>query len=177
MIGRRSGGCRRDVDHRRTRDLFAGLPALTEPLTSDFDEMTMMLESDSTVVSPPGRPGRTAPLSARADVGPAITREQGVLVSCAAALACANVGHDSRVVAIRRIPPGAAAKAEEAAALGRRVASEVVTVGSQWDWDNIVPVHEAPWPDCQLGVPAARRLPLRPGQVILARDAEIAGKL
>jgi hypothetical protein len=130
VIGRRSGGCRRDLDHRRTLDPFGSLP--------------------------------------------------------------------------ERIPPRATAAAEEAVALGRWLASEVVTVDGPWvrittlleeasetrhamdqiigggttgDGDIIPPAHEAPWPDCQLGVPAARRLPLRSGQVILARDAEIAGKL
>jgi uncharacterized membrane protein len=40
-----------------------------------------------------------------------------VLVACAAALASAKVGHDARAAAARRIPPLAAAAAEDAVAL------------------------------------------------------------
>jgi hypothetical protein len=78
------------------------------------------------------------------------------------------VGQRARITALLE------ATSEKHHTTGRVIGGDGASAG---DWDSIRHAYGAPWPDPELRVPPAPRLPQQPGQAVLARDAEIGGNL
>ncbi|HEX8007900.1 MAG TPA: hypothetical protein VF482_15900 [Trebonia sp.] len=115
----------------------AGVPGLPHQLTGRVARAGALLGIGGELVADklPWTPSRLSPaelggrIALAAAAGAVLARSAkqpwppAVLVAAAAALASAKAGHDARVAAAERIPPLAAAAAEDSLALGLAVAA------------------------------------------------------